>query len=234
MANLGYVRVSSLSQNTGRQFALFEEREIHLDKTYTEKVSGKNIKDRPQLQEMLKCTTGNVHCDYLDSAVIVIISNMVFNEQLVPSLLAKYNEAVAKADSETTQSITKISKKISGVDNAIANIINAIERSGSTALLSRLKDLESQKAELTQKKEQLKESAAVQSIDADLMRTLIARAKALLSDKDNSATQRLVDMFIEGVEIFSDRIDIKINAAPFISKSNYTRFIESIPRHPLK
>lgn len=54
MANIGYVRVSSITQNTGRQFLLFEERGIILDKTYTEKVSGKNIKDRPQLQEMLK------------------------------------------------------------------------------------------------------------------------------------------------------------------------------------
>lgn len=181
-----------------------------------------------------QCDTGNVHCDYLDSAAIVMISNMVFNEQLIPMLLAKYNEAVARADSETTRAIAKISKKISGVDSAIANIITAIEVSGSTALIARLKDLETQRAELVQQQERLKEAAAVQSIDADQMSTLIARAKAMLSDKDNSATQRLIDMFIEGVEVFNDRIDIKINAAPFISKSNYTRFIESIPRHPLK
>ena len=53
MANIGYVRVSTQEQNTGRQFALFETNGINLDRTYTEKVSGKDAKNRPQLQAML-------------------------------------------------------------------------------------------------------------------------------------------------------------------------------------
>lgn len=53
MANIAYVRVSTTDQNQGRQFALFEERGIKLDKTYQESVSGKDIKGRPQLQKML-------------------------------------------------------------------------------------------------------------------------------------------------------------------------------------
>ena len=53
MANIGYVRVSTQEQNTGRQFALFETNGINLDRTYTEKVSGKDTKNRPQLQAML-------------------------------------------------------------------------------------------------------------------------------------------------------------------------------------
>lgn len=53
MANIGYVRVSSKDQNQGRQFALFEERGIKLDKTYEESASGKDIKGRPMLQKML-------------------------------------------------------------------------------------------------------------------------------------------------------------------------------------
>ncbi len=54
MAKICYVRVSTLDQNEGRQFALFEERGIKLDKIYMEKVSGKDIYNRPQLQAMLE------------------------------------------------------------------------------------------------------------------------------------------------------------------------------------
>ena len=53
MANIGYVRVSSSGQNTGRQFAAFEAKGIKLDKTYVEKVSGKDT-NRPQLKAMLE------------------------------------------------------------------------------------------------------------------------------------------------------------------------------------
>lgn len=54
MANIGYVRVSTKEQNTGRQFALLEERGIVIDKPYVEKVSGKDVNGRPELKAMLE------------------------------------------------------------------------------------------------------------------------------------------------------------------------------------
>ena len=52
MANVAYIRVSSESQNTARQEEMFKDHTI--DKFYIEKVSGKNIKDRPQLLKMME------------------------------------------------------------------------------------------------------------------------------------------------------------------------------------
>ena len=45
---IGYVRVSSLGQNTERQLE-----GVPLDRTFTEKISGKDT-NRPKLQEMLR------------------------------------------------------------------------------------------------------------------------------------------------------------------------------------
>ena len=57
MANIAYistqnVRVSSLTQNTDRQEEMFKS--LNIDKYFTEKVSGKNIKDRPQLKKLME------------------------------------------------------------------------------------------------------------------------------------------------------------------------------------
>lgn len=52
MANIGYIRVSTKEQHTGRQHEDFTSRGIVLDKIFEEKMSGKNT-DRPQLQAML-------------------------------------------------------------------------------------------------------------------------------------------------------------------------------------
>ena len=49
---LAYVRVSSIGQSTSRQDQQIEELEV--DKVFIEKVSGKNIADRPQFQLMLE------------------------------------------------------------------------------------------------------------------------------------------------------------------------------------
>jgi DNA invertase Pin-like site-specific DNA recombinase len=60
MANVGYIRVSSNSQNTDRQLD-----GITLDKTFTEKQSGKSASDRLELQNCIDyCREGdtlNVH-----------------------------------------------------------------------------------------------------------------------------------------------------------------------------
>lgn len=51
MANIAYVRVSSAEQHEDRQMEALKK--YHIDKWFCEKVSGKNIKDRAQLQAML-------------------------------------------------------------------------------------------------------------------------------------------------------------------------------------
>lgn len=52
MANIGYIRVSTQHQNTGRQHNDFTAHNISIDRVYEEKASGKNT-DRPQLKAML-------------------------------------------------------------------------------------------------------------------------------------------------------------------------------------
>ena len=51
-SNIGYIRVSSVEQNTGRQLAGIEEKGIALDKVFTDKISGKDTK-RPELEKLL-------------------------------------------------------------------------------------------------------------------------------------------------------------------------------------
>lgn len=48
---VGYIRVSSIEQNTESQKSLLDK--VGMDKIFAEKISGKNT-DRPQLQAMLE------------------------------------------------------------------------------------------------------------------------------------------------------------------------------------
>lgn len=53
MSNIGYIRVSTKEQNTGRQHLDFTKAGIAIDKLFEEKISGKNT-ERPQLKAMLQ------------------------------------------------------------------------------------------------------------------------------------------------------------------------------------
>ena len=65
MSNIAYIRVSDPSQNPQRQIELFKG--YRIDKYYIEKVSGKNIKDRPELQKMM---------DYVRDSDIVLVESI--------------------------------------------------------------------------------------------------------------------------------------------------------------
>ena len=81
MANIAYIRVSTEDQNTARQEELFKEHNI--DKFFTEKVSGKNIKDRPELQKMM---------DYVREGDVVYVESISRFGRSLQDLLTLINQ----------------------------------------------------------------------------------------------------------------------------------------------
>lgn len=65
MANIAYIRVSTTDQNTARQEEALKA--CGIDKYFIEKVSGKNIKDRPELIKMM---------DYVREGDTVIVESI--------------------------------------------------------------------------------------------------------------------------------------------------------------
>ena len=65
MAIIAYMRVSTIEQNIARQEELFKD--LNIDKYYIEKVSGKNMKDRIELQKMM---------DYVREGDVVIVESI--------------------------------------------------------------------------------------------------------------------------------------------------------------
>ena len=67
MANIAYIRVSSVEQNTGRQHELFKGKGIQIERIFEEKVSGKSTEGRPVLKAMM---------DYLREGDILYIESV--------------------------------------------------------------------------------------------------------------------------------------------------------------
>lgn len=87
--------------------------------------------------------------------------------------------------------------------------------------------------ELRNVKRMIRESQSVQTLDVAQMKLLINMAKELLKNPDSNASRRLVDTFIEKVLVYKDRIEVQLNAAPFLSKSKYAKMVEVLPRYPI-
>lgn len=81
---VGYIRVSTQEQNTARQEVLMEQ--LQVQKLYIEKVSGKSIKDRKELKDML---------DFIregDTVVVESISRLARNTKDLLEIVGKFKE----------------------------------------------------------------------------------------------------------------------------------------------
>lgn len=77
MSNIAYIRVSTLEQNTARQEGAFKG--LKIDKYFEEKVSVKNIKDRPELNKMM---------DYVREGDTVIVESISRFGRSLPDLIS--------------------------------------------------------------------------------------------------------------------------------------------------
>lgn len=89
---IGYVRISTTTQNTARQDVLMEQ--LGVEKVYTDKVSGKNA-DRPQLRAMMDSLQPG------DSVIVESISRFARNTK----------DLLILADQLTEKGVDFISKK---------------------------------------------------------------------------------------------------------------------------
>ena len=98
---VGYIRVSTIEQNTARQESLMES--LGVEKIYIEKISGKD-KKRPQLQEMMSFVREG------DTLIVESISRFARNTRdlldLVEQLKKKKVEFVSKKENIDTSTPT--------------------------------------------------------------------------------------------------------------------------------
>lgn len=103
---VGYIRVSSIDQNTDRQLD-----GIELDKTFTEKASAKNTEDRPELKALL---------EFVREGDTVVVHSMDRLARNVDDLRKLVNELTAKG---VRVEFFKESLTFTGEDSPMSNLL---------------------------------------------------------------------------------------------------------------
>ena len=159
MANVGYIRVSTVDQNTARQLD-----GLQLDKVFTEHKSGKN-KDREQLNAMLDYVRDGdtIHVHSIDR----LARNLADLKELLNTMIAKgvsvqFHKEGMKFNGDKTDSMS----------NLLFNIL------GSFAEFERDIMLERQREGIAKAKEDGKYKGRTKSIDDDAIRLAMSKEGA--------------------------------------------------------
>lgn len=154
MAKVGYVRVSSVDQNTERQLD-----GLTLDKVFTDKASGKDV-SRPQLQAML---------EYVREGDCIVVHSIDRLARSLADLLSLVQELNAKG---VHVQFTKENLLFTGDDNPTQHLM--LSMMGAVAQFERAMIRERQREGISKAKEKGVYKGRVKTVDDDAIRAEIA------------------------------------------------------------
>ena len=159
----------------------------------------------------VKCSNSEIKCQAIEAFVLETLADFIFDEEKIPLILSRYQEYLEEKDSGKAESLKRMKKELSSLDRQIENIVSVIANTGSDALLSKLKSLESAKATLEYKYNELNEVKDKYTIEEQILKDSFYRAKTLFRDGKLKFTKTIISRYLKEVMVYPDRLEVYLN-----------------------
>ena len=159
-----------------------------------------------------KCEGRYIDADELENAVYNILSNKIFTTDDLDNFVEGVNKAYQELNSDAQSQIENVEKAIKDIDNKITNIVKAISTGiNSESLLNELKELESNKSLLNDKKLDIASLGAIKRISKTTIEESLK--KDLFNSKalNKEDLKQIYKKYIKKIEIHEDYVDIYFN-----------------------
>ena len=159
----------------------------------------------------VKCSNSEIKCQAIEAFVLETLADFIFDEEKIPLILSRYQEYLEEKDSGKAESLKRMKKELSSLDRQIENIVSVIANTGSDALLSKLKSLESAKATLEYKYDELNAAKDKYTIEEQILKDSFYRAKTLFLDGKLKFTKTIISRYLKEVIVYPDRLEVYLN-----------------------
>ena len=159
----------------------------------------------------VKCKNPEIARDSLEKLVLSMLAEKVFDEGILPDILAKYNKYIQERHSDITGLISSLKGKLAANDKGINNIVNVVMETGSSALNDKLLELEAEKRNLELALDDAYSKLASVRVDAKSLKIAFKRAKQMLISGNLSNKRALIDRYVNSVTVYNDKIVIEFN-----------------------
>ncbi len=163
----------------------------------------------------LKCTSTSIHRDKLEFAVLKILSDEIFCTEMEERVIQYYNQYLIGVEQDLKDHVTMIKNKIKGNETALDGVLDAITQVRSEALFGKLAYLEDEKAKLQALLKDAEQKVSAKKVSAEEIKVGFSFAKELLKSRNLPNCQKIIEKFVDRVEIFDDGIYVKLNFSKF-------------------
>lgn len=161
-----------------------------------------------------KCNNKEIRKELVEDMVLNKLSDIIFDNNIIPKILDNVNEFIVDKESSVKLSKINAENKLKELSKQIDNLVDVIANTGSKAIVERLESLESEKVLIEDKIHKLDRELSKKMISKTQLERLFSRAKSLFEQGTLDASKRLIDLFVERVDIYKDHIEIKLNILP--------------------
>lgn len=157
------------------------------------------------------CHNPGIKRDVLEKAVLGRLADAVFDEKLLPDIVAKYNDFAKEKDQELFAAKTQVERRIAETNNGINNIVNLVVQTGSSAPADKLKELEAEKVQLEASLLDIETQLEKMTVLEEALRAAFKEAKRMLQSGTLVNRKAIVDRYVKVVIIYPDTITVEFN-----------------------
>ena len=182
----------------------------------------------------IKCHTGEVNRDLIDSSVIALVSKIVFDESKIKDLVSSYKDYYNSQDDTYRTEIDRLKKEIKSLTNQISNTVNAIATIGfSQALADNLNSLEHDKLNLEIQLNDVLAKAEKTTLTEEAILKAFEKVKSEFNNGTLRGMREIINLFVNKVVVYQDRVEVilsygsellKLVAEDYNSKASALRF----------
>lgn len=165
----------------------------------------------------IACKNKEVNKKHVEAFVLKVLSDIIFDEKYVPNIIKDYNTFTLNNSSDMAENAAALKKEISRLNGKISNLTNVIAETGNASLVTALSKLEDERDDLTEKLEVLTEKMKAVKIPDEEINAAFVKAKAMFQSGTLAETRQLINLYVEKVVVYPDKIDLRINMINFVS-----------------
>ncbi len=164
-------------------------------------------------QTITTCKNREINRDKLEKVVLEKLSAELFNPEIIPVLVNKYNEYLSNKNSDANNRLASLRKQLKEVERKISNTVNLMVETGSLAFKNKLSELEADKEKLTYELSEIESTLQNQIISEKELTKLFIKAEKQLKTGKLSVRRIIIDQYVDKVVIFQDKIEIYLKLA---------------------
>lgn len=155
-----------------------------------------------------KCKNPEINREKIEQAVLQKLSRMIFNPDVLPALVQRYNEYMAEKSGNAKNMVESLKKELASVETKIDKTVDLLIETGSAAIKLKLAELEERKITLSAEVSRLESEISANLYSLEKVRSLFQQAEQQLRNGTLANRRAVIDQYVDKVLVYPEKIEV--------------------------